>query len=671
MAERPERPSKIAKVQQNHSIVITHVDNSSPGMDHYCNVIILPDRLNPAGLTKRGIKIGLNEFRQGCKILGERCSYRLLTPLSNFAYAAYLHKATEDFLRNGNGDPVPSRPVLQVSNQSPFRYKSRSFVCGSCSGVLQVFELFADVTSEPGFAKQVEIDELPFLINWCGPDIKSMAVDDKACLRALVKMISALDDLQPSIEGLGLCILAEFGRFLCYNLMVDEDQQDINDADTESESESDDLMGYKQLILVLQSQCVETGKSFFCELLSRIFHGRKQDIHSVLSFESAKVMLSKGQPVIIDDYMNDSIGSTLLSRASKSIWAKSIITIRGQSTTPNSNLLLCTNENIRDLKVEGHNKEEIFMKMSVVDLGETPMSSSNPETKAELRKEVIEQSKVIRKFLPSFFGLISQICGKYITSDEFKYFCDVTRHERLANLLKNVGNLYNKLNKFCEEEGISKPESLESDLNTTCLTNKSVLAFKTRSPEQIAEYLIKSEEKFVVTTHESKEGIAFESKNLTKFSWYKDSFNAKQDGVKVFHKMRTRLLHPNKKETLAAFLCFGWLKPVLIDKLKTFAVNKAEDDPEYILDDLLTDEIVPVEVDPKAIIENHFDGECREYERVRMERITLVEQYILALKYQNSDNVKTKLKCDYCKFVAKSKSGLTNHLKKCRSAKNK
>ena len=171
--------------------------------------------------------------------------------------------------------------------------------------------------------------------------------------------------------------------------MVDN-QQDNNDSDDESDSENDDLSGYKQMILILQSQCVETGKSFFCELLSRIFHGRKQDIHSVLSFESAKVMLSKGQPVIIgklppqvwlcsahlyinivpycvlDDYMNDSIGSTLLSRASKSIWAKSMITIRGQSTTPNSNLLLCTNENIRDLRVEGRNKEEIFMKMSVV-----------------------------------------------------------------------------------------------------------------------------------------------------------------------------------------------------------------------------------------------------------------------------------------------------------------
>ena len=100
-------------------------------------------------------------------------------------------------------------------------------------------------------------------------------------------------------SGLGICILAEFGRFLCYNLMVDEDQQENGASDTGSESENDDLRGYEQLILILQSQCVETGKSFFCELLSRIFHGRKQDIHSVLSFESAKVMLSKGQPVII------------------------------------------------------------------------------------------------------------------------------------------------------------------------------------------------------------------------------------------------------------------------------------------------------------------------------------------------------------------------------------
>ena len=65
--------------------------------------------------------------------------------------------------------------------------------------MLYLFVLFL-----PGFAKQVERDELPFLVNWCGPDIKAMAVDDKACLTALVKMISALDDLQPTIEGM-LC----------------------------------------------------------------------------------------------------------------------------------------------------------------------------------------------------------------------------------------------------------------------------------------------------------------------------------------------------------------------------------------------------------------------------------------------------------------------------------
>ena len=303
------------------------------------------------------------------------------------------------------------------------------------------------------------------------------------------------------------------------------------------------------------------------------------------------------------------------------------------------------------------------MKMSVVDLGETPMSSSNPETKGELRKEVIDQAKVIRKFLPSFFGIILQVCGCYITSDEFKSYCDVTRHERLANLLKNVRNLYNKLNKFCEDEAIPKPESLESDLNTTCLTNKSVLAYTTRTPDQIAEYLIKSGEKFVLTSHESKEGIAFESKNLTKFSRYVESFNAKKDGEKLFAKMRTRKLHPNKKEIWAAFLSFGWLKPDITEKIKTFAVNLDEDS--------LDDDTEPEEVDTKTIIENHFDGECREHERVRMERFELVEQYILALKNKSSDIVKAKLKCDYCKFVARSKGGLTNHLKKCRPVGNK
>lgn len=38
-------------------------------------------------------------------------------------------------------------------------------------------------------------------MNWCGPDIKPMAVDDKACMTAIIDIIAAIDDLQPNIEG--------------------------------------------------------------------------------------------------------------------------------------------------------------------------------------------------------------------------------------------------------------------------------------------------------------------------------------------------------------------------------------------------------------------------------------------------------------------------------------
>ena len=79
--------------------------------------------------------------------------------------------------------------------------------------------------------------------------------------------------------------------------MIDEESLDNSYYDMDEESEISH--GYKQMILVLQSQCVETGKSFFCDILSRLFHCSKRNIHSVLSFESAKMLLSRGDPVII------------------------------------------------------------------------------------------------------------------------------------------------------------------------------------------------------------------------------------------------------------------------------------------------------------------------------------------------------------------------------------
>jgi hypothetical protein len=53
----------------------------------------------------------------------------------------------------------------------------------------------------PGFAQEVRLKDLPFIVNWCGPDVKTMEVNDDECLLALVKIIRALDDLQPKIEG--------------------------------------------------------------------------------------------------------------------------------------------------------------------------------------------------------------------------------------------------------------------------------------------------------------------------------------------------------------------------------------------------------------------------------------------------------------------------------------
>ena len=53
-----------------------------------------------------------------------------------------------------------------------------------------------------GFAKEVSRHDLPFQLNWSGPNIKDMRVDDNECLKALVKMVKALEELQPNIPGI-------------------------------------------------------------------------------------------------------------------------------------------------------------------------------------------------------------------------------------------------------------------------------------------------------------------------------------------------------------------------------------------------------------------------------------------------------------------------------------
>ena len=51
-------------------------------------------------------------------------------------------------------------------------------------------------------AEEVERDELPFIVNWTGPVVKDMEVNDKECLTAIVKIIEALEALQPQIPGI-------------------------------------------------------------------------------------------------------------------------------------------------------------------------------------------------------------------------------------------------------------------------------------------------------------------------------------------------------------------------------------------------------------------------------------------------------------------------------------
>ena len=92
-----------------------------------------------------------------------------------------------------------------------------------------------------------------------------------------------------------MCVLAECGRFLLYNILVDGEDCDTDDQEPDDSSD----IGYKQMLLVLQSTEVETGKSFLADLILRIFHGVKTSKHATLSFESAKTLLGRGEPVVI------------------------------------------------------------------------------------------------------------------------------------------------------------------------------------------------------------------------------------------------------------------------------------------------------------------------------------------------------------------------------------
>ena len=285
------------------------------------------------------------------------------------------------------------------------------------------------------------------------------------------------------------------------------------------------------------------------------------------------------------------------------------------------------------------------------------MSSCSTENKGEKFKEIIEMTKVIRNCLPSFFGLILQMSGSYITAEEFKAYEEITKHERLGNILKNVKKLYEKLNMFCEAKNIAKPRSLENELDTSCLTNKSELSHKFKNPEQIVEFLMSNDLKISLTEHNSKEGITFLYKPLSQLPWFEDSISIKREGVRVFTKMRTRTLHRSKAEMNAAFLSFEFLKPTVIEKIKNYVEKQNEFDQEEIDQE-----------DPKVIIANHFESDCVEYERIKFERFCSAEQFVMCLRNLNSDSgpEKAKFGCKYCTFVAKNKAGLTNHVKRCK-----
>ena len=469
-------------------------------------------------------------------------------------------------------------------------------------------------------------------------------------------------------SGLGVCILAEFGRVLLYNILVDggSSEEGIDNSDSEDESNCDSrLRGYKQMLLVLRSQAVETGKSFIAEILLRLYHGKKTTLHSSLSFDSAKVLLGKGEPIVIDDYNNDDLSCIMLSRVSKAVWSQGQITIRNQAITPATNLLICTNENIHDIKVEGRNKEEIYQKFSVVDIGEKPMSSSNCEKKEEMIKVVLQNSKVLRSCLPSLYGVILQACGLFITSEELKEYEHVTGSERLANILKNCKNLHLKLKMFCEAEDIGQPKSIQEALNTSCLTSKSELSHKFRNPEQILEYIMDNKGEIAITHHESKEGITALFSNLIDLPWFEQSFNIKKNGIKVFQKMRTRRLIQiqSKEPQLAFFLSFEFLKPGIIEQVKEY-VTEEDDERE---DEEMEDE--EEQIDPRVVIANDFEASTGEYEKRRKERFSKVEDFVkslVKLVTVDIDAQVSKFACGSCGFVAKNKGGLTIHMKKCK-----
>ena len=336
----------------------------------------------------------------------------------------------------------------------------------------------------------------------------------------------------------------------------------------------------------------------------------------------------------------------LLSRGSKAIWGQAKITLTNSTITPKANLLICTNEDITSLRVEGKNKEEVFRKLSIVDLGEEPMKS-NTEKKGEMFKVVIEQTKIIRKNLPSFYGLILQTNIEYIGSEDFKKFEQITKHERLANILQNVENLQEKLKKFSDDEveANETPKSLLSQLDTSCLTNKSELVLKLKSPDKILELLMCNGANIIMTEHDKKPGLAFDFSSLTKYPWFEPSFSVKKNGSKVLPKMRTRQLSSDKLDQRAAFVSLEVLKAATITKINGY----------------IKERVLETEVNPIDLLQKSLKEESKEFYRRKFARFQLVEQFLLEEVKKKDSAKEAGFKCSNCEFRARSKGGLTRH----------
>ena len=118
--------------------------------------------------------------------------------------------------RNRVDDGPEAKPVIEVFNQAPFIYQNRNFVSLNGEKVFEIFNIDkkdqGNYSAQPcfeltcnwtvGFAKEINLPDLPFILNWgSGVQAKNMQVDDVALMTAMTEMINCFDELQPNIPG--------------------------------------------------------------------------------------------------------------------------------------------------------------------------------------------------------------------------------------------------------------------------------------------------------------------------------------------------------------------------------------------------------------------------------------------------------------------------------------